>query len=76
MKDIYDTRSKIVHEGLTEITTEDAGSAQWLSISCLFAVCRRLNEWQNLDELIDWVKVQRYGANTTEMELPTQKTIN
>ena len=71
VRDIYDTRSMIVHEGLTEITTEDTGSAQWLAISCLFAVCRRLNEWQNLDELIDWVKVQRYSANTTEMKLPT-----
>jgi hypothetical protein len=63
VKDLYNTRSEIVHEGLTEITAEQAGSAQWLSISCLFALCRRLSEWQNLDELIKWVKIQRYGAN-------------
>jgi hypothetical protein len=64
MKTLYDTRSRIVHEGLTEITAEEAGSAQWLAISCLFAICKKLDKWQNLDELINWVKKQRYGANS------------
>jgi hypothetical protein len=63
MKSLYDTRSKIVHEGVTEITAEDAGSAQWMAISCLFAVCKRLNNWQNLDQIKKWIREQRYGMN-------------
>jgi hypothetical protein len=63
VKELYDTRSEIVHEGLTEITAEQTGSAQWLAIQCLFSVCRRLNEWQKLDDLIDWAKMQRYGVS-------------
>jgi hypothetical protein len=68
VKDLYNTRSEIVHEGLTEITAEQAGSAQWLAISCLFKVCRMLGEWQNLDDLISWSKMQRYGANSSSIE--------
>lgn len=63
LKELYNKRSEIVHEGLTEITAEEVGSAQWLAISCLFAVCKRLNNWESLDQLIRWVKEQRYGIN-------------
>ena len=64
----YNTRSEIVHEGQTEITAEQVGSAQWLAISCLFSVCHRLSEWQTLDDLIKWVKMQRYGVIITATE--------
>jgi hypothetical protein len=64
----YDTRSEIVHEGQTDITAEQVGSAQSLAISCLFSVCHRSSEWQTLDDLIKWVKMQRYGANITAIE--------
>ena len=61
VKRLYDIRSKIVHEGLTDITAEDVGSAQWLAISCLFGICHRLKDWKNLDQIIKWTKEQRYG---------------
>lgn len=69
IRDLYDTRSEIVHEGLTEITAEEVGLAQWMAVSCLFAICKRLNNWQSLDQLTRWIKEQRYGTDNKSIDV-------
>jgi hypothetical protein len=64
VKELYSSRSAIVHGGRMQVPTDDARQALWLakSIVITLLVDPEISQFSSLEELAKWIKKQKYGS--------------
>lgn len=60
IKKLYGIRSAIVHAGKEEVEKHQLQEMQMLAIYCLLNVIEKNNGWKKIDELINWVQIQKF----------------
>jgi hypothetical protein len=60
VKKLYDKRSKIAHEGETEIEKEQLAYMKRIVLSCLLEICPKTSEWKSIQDIVNWSQEQKY----------------
>lgn len=62
-KELYNTRSRVIHAGRTDVTTSDVIDMESYALQSLLAIARRLGEWREHKQIADWEEAQifRFG---------------
>jgi hypothetical protein len=57
-KELYNTRSRVIHAGRTDVTASDVIDMESYVLQSLLAIAHRLSEWREHKQIADWEEVQ------------------
>jgi hypothetical protein len=57
-KELYNTRSRVIHAGRTDVTASDVIDMESYALQSLLAIAHRLSEWREHKQIADWEEAQ------------------